>query len=112
MAYNIKMLKGNQASLPATPRDANSVYFTVDGGNIYLGDKLLTGKVSFTKPATGVEGTIYVDSNGIPFVWYTATSAYKQMLPQMPAVHSFARLSSGRQVQPCLGLKKDQMTCI
>ena len=85
MAYNIKMLKGNQASLPATPRDANSVYFTVDGGNIYLGDKLLTGKVSFTKPATGVEGTIYVDTNGIPFVWDTETSAYKQMLPQMPA---------------------------
>ena len=85
MAYNIKMLKGNQASLPATPRDANSLYFTVDGGNIYLGDKLLTGKVSFTKPATGVEGTIYVDTNGIPFVWDTETSAYKQILPQMPA---------------------------
>ena len=85
MAYNIKMLKGNQASLPATPRDANSLYFTVDGGNIYLGDKLLTGKVSFTKPDTGVEGTIYVDTNGIPFVWDTETSAYKQMLPQMPA---------------------------
>ena len=85
MAYNIKMLKGNQATLPASPRDANSLYFTVDGGNIYLGDKLLTGKVKFEKPDTGVEGTIYVDTNGIPFVWDTATSAYKQMLPQMVA---------------------------
>ena len=84
MAYNIQMLKGNQAALPQS-RDANKLYFTVDGGNIYLGSKRLTGKVEFTKPATGVEGTIYVDTNGIPFVWDTETSAYKQMLPQMVA---------------------------
>ena len=63
MAYNIQMLKGNQAALPQS-RDANKLYFTVDGGNIYLGSKRLTGKVEFTKPATGVEGTIYVDTNG------------------------------------------------
>ena len=87
MAYNIKMLKGNQESLPVTPRDANSLYFTVDTGNIYLGDKLLTGKVVFNKPGTGVEGTIYVDpANGVPYVW--DTDAYKQLMPEMVAALS------------------------
>lgn len=82
MAYNIKLLKGLHANYPGVdPKDPNSLYITTDGGNIYLGDKRLTGKVEFTKPATGVEGVLYVDTNGVPYVW--SGDAYKQVIPQM-----------------------------
>lgn len=95
MAYNIKLSKGLQASYPGIQtKDANTLYFTTDGGNIYLGDKRLTGKVSLTKPATGVEGTLYVDTNGVPFVW--EDGAYKQIIPQMATSLSASGASANK----------------
>ena len=77
--------KGLQANLPATgSRNANTIYVATDTGNMYLGDTLLTGKVSQTKPGTGVEGTIYIDpATGIGSVW--TGSAYVNLLPEILA---------------------------
>lgn len=83
MPYNIKMLKGlESAYVGIGSKDSNSLYFTTDGANIYLGDTRLTGKVSFTKPGTGMPGTIYVE-NGIPYVW--DAGQYKQIIPEVVA---------------------------
>lgn len=85
MAYNIFMKRGTQANYDAlvqsTSTNADTLYFCTDSGNVYLGSKLLTGKVSTTKPGTGNEGILYIDSTGVPFVW--TNGAYVQAMPQM-----------------------------
>lgn len=85
MAYNIFMKRGTQANfdtlVQSTSTNADTLYFCTDSGNVYLGSKLLTGKVSTTKPATGTEGVLYIDSTGVPFVW--TNGAYVQAMPQM-----------------------------
>ena len=85
MAYNIFMKRGTQANYDAlvgsTSTNADTLYFCTDSGNVYLGDKLLIGKVSTTKPGTGNEGVLYIDSTGVPFVW--TGGAYVQAMPQM-----------------------------
>lgn len=59
--YNIFMKKGTQASYNAMQnRDANTMYFCTDTGNMYMGDTQYTGKIVFDKPEVGVVGTIYV----------------------------------------------------
>ena len=85
MAYNIFMKRGTQAShdtlVQSTSTNADTLYFCTDSGNVYLGDKLLTGKISTTKPGTGTEGVLYIDTTGVPFVW--TGGAYVQAMPQM-----------------------------
>lgn len=44
------------------------VYFCTDTGNIYLGNKLYTGKVQFSKPTTGEVGILYIADN-LTYVW-------------------------------------------
>ena len=85
MAYNIKMGQGLQASYDALngSRDANYLYICTDSGNVYLGDKQLTGKVAIgTKPGTGVPGILYIENN-IPYVWDTTSAAYVKAMPEM-----------------------------
>ena len=82
-----ELLQGLQASYDGIgTKDPYKIYFTTDTGNIYVGDKLYTGKVSFTKPATGQEGILYIDAaTGIACVWKKADSAYVNLVPEILA---------------------------
>ena len=85
MAYNIKMLRGTQEAYTALngSRNADALYFCTDSGNVYLGDKQLTGKVAVgTKPGTGTPGVLYIENN-IPYVWDATTTAYVRAMPEM-----------------------------
>ena len=85
MAYNIKMLRGTQEAYTALngSRNQDALYFCTDSGNVYLGDKQLTGKVAVgTKPGTGVPGVLYIENN-IPYVWDATTTAYVRAMPEM-----------------------------
>ena len=85
MAYNIKMLRGTQEAYTALngSRNADALYFCTDSGNVYLGDKQLTGKVAVgAKPGTGVPGVLYIENN-IPYVWDATTTAYVRAMPEM-----------------------------
>lgn len=69
MAYDIFMKKGLQAAFDAiSSKDSGTLYFCTDTGNLYLGDKLYTGKVSTVKPASGVEGVLYL-ADSRAYVW-------------------------------------------
>ena len=82
-----ELLQGLQASYDAIEtKDQYKIYFTTDTGNIYVGDKLYTGKVSFTKPATGSVGILYIDeATGVACVWNAATSQYVNLVPEILA---------------------------
>ena len=81
MENQIKMLTGLQASYDVLdPKDADTLYFCTDSGNVYLGEKQLTDKVSYSKPGTGVVGTLYVENN-IGYVWNG--TQYVALLPQV-----------------------------
>ena len=85
MAYNIKMLRGTQEAYTALngSRNQDALYFCTDSGNVYLGDKQLTGKVAVgAKPGTGVPGVLYIENN-IPYVWDATTTAYVRAMPEM-----------------------------
>lgn len=69
MAYDIFMKKGLQAAYDKIgEKDASTLYFCTDSGNLYLGATALSGKISFTKPQTGVVGTLYV-TGGCAYAW-------------------------------------------
>ena len=77
----IKMTRGLQASYDGLgTKDADTLYFCTDSGNVYLGEKQLTDKVSYTKPQNGVVGTLYVENN-IGYVWNG--SQYVKLLPEV-----------------------------
>ena len=81
MENQIKMVRGLQASYDVLEgKDADTLYFCTDSGNVYLGEKQLTDKVSYSKPGTGVVGTLYVENN-IGYVWNG--SNYVALLPQV-----------------------------
>ena len=81
MNDQIKMVRGLQASYDGMgAKDADTLYFCTDSGNVYLGEKQLTDKVSYTKPGTGVVGTLYVENN-IGYVWNG--TQYVALLPQV-----------------------------
>ena len=81
MNDQIKMVRGLQASYDGMgSKDADTLYFCTDSGNVYLGEKQLTDKVSYTKPGTGVVGTLYVENN-IGYVWNG--TQYVALLPQV-----------------------------
>ena len=82
-----ELLQGLQASYDKIgTKDPYKIYFTTDTGNVYVGDKLYTGKVSFTKPASGQEGILYIDAaTGIACVWKKADSAYVNLVPEILA---------------------------
>lgn len=44
------------------------VYLCTDTGNIYLGNKLYTGKLQFSKPQVGEVGILYIVDN-LTYVW-------------------------------------------
>lgn len=69
MAYDIFMKKGLQAAYDTiSEKDANVLYFCTDSGNLYLGSTALSGKITFTKPQTGVVGTLYI-TGGCAYAW-------------------------------------------
>ena len=81
MNDQIKMVRGLQASYDGLDsKDVDTLYFCTDSGNVYLGEKQLTDKVSYTKPGSGVVGTLYVENN-IGYVWNG--TQYVALLPQV-----------------------------
>ena len=82
-----ELLQGLQASYDGLgTKDPYKIYFTTDTGNVYVGNKLYTGKVEFTKPATGQEGILYIDAaTGVACVWKKADSAYVNLIPEILA---------------------------
>ena len=81
MDDQIKMVRGLQASYDGMgSKDADTLYFCTDSGNVYLGEKQLTDKVSYTKPGSGVVGTLYVENN-IGYVWNGTN--YVALLPEV-----------------------------
>ena len=67
--YNVSFMRGTEAGYAAIGSKSNdTLYFCTDSGNLYLGSTLFTGKVSFTKPETGVVGVLYISGNRA-FVW-------------------------------------------
>ena len=73
MAYDIFMKKGTQANYKALgAKDANTVYFCTDSGNVYLGEKLLTGKIEQIQDTTGTgnPGIIYFNQGDLGLYIY------------------------------------------
>lgn len=71
MAYDIFLKRGTEANYKQiASKSSDVIYFCTDTGNIYLGGKLYTGKVSFDTdlPFTGEYGILYVTGKNV-YTW-------------------------------------------
>lgn len=71
MAYDIFLKRGLESNYKKiASKSSNVIYFCTDTGNIYLGGKLYTGKVSFDTdlPFTGEYGILYVTGKNV-YTW-------------------------------------------
>lgn len=65
---DVVIKRGLQADYNALEtKDANTIYYTTDAKNIYIGEDCYTDKIVFDKPESGVKGYLYVKDG--TFAW-------------------------------------------
>ena len=109
MADNkVKFLRGTSDEYAAAEKDSDTIYFTTDDGKLYIGDKEVSGDVSYELPIATTEilggvmpdgTTITVDENGVISVSETFNvTAVDTLLDITFSVHKDSIPSGGKTI--------------